>query len=471
MNILFVFSNINGFSEECYSFGLASIVSMARVAGYKVKVVIVKTKNDYLKVLDTVNNFKPKVVGFTSVSSQFNFIKEIAALIKKKSPSIINVCGGVHPTINPECIKQADSLDAIFVGESENSFIEFLQRIERGEGYKDTDNLAYLEQGRVIRNKLKPLIANLDSLPYPDKEIYPFEDEVKTIGYAPFLFSRGCPYLCSYCSNHAIAKAYNLSKNYPRYKSAESSICEIEDAINKFRIDTVLIEDDIFGLDRGWREEFCEKYKKRIGIKFICLLRVNLVSEDFIKLLKSIGCYRILIGIESGNEYVRNNIMNRKMSNTQIIRAFDIIKKFGIETHAINIIGIPGETESMIWDTIKLNRKVTPTTSGINIFYPYKGTRLGNYCFDNGLVNEDLYDAFSNERRETVLNYPEDHKMKLVYFRKNWEALVYPFDYRRFLLRLARKTFIWKYLCILKRIVCSLWIISRKNIGSGKGVS
>jgi hypothetical protein len=94
----------------------------------------------------------------------------------------------------------------------------------------------------------------------------------------------------------------------------------------------------------------------------------------------------------------------------------------------------------MIWDTIRLNRRVRPTSSGINIFYPYKGTVLGDSCFDKGMVDEEAYLSFSNERRQSVLNYPLDMKKRLVYYHENWEQLIWPFDMRRRLIRLIKNT-------------------------------
>ncbi|MDD5617697.1 MAG: radical SAM protein [Candidatus Omnitrophica bacterium] len=451
MKVLFIYPNINGFHEDCYSLGLASIVSVTRLNGHQASVIIVRREEEFNKILERVAEFKPKVVGFSSVSSQFNFITKIASLIKARFPDVITVCGGVHPTINPQCIMETGSLDGIFVGESENSFVEFLKRAENNESYHNTDNFAYVDNGKVVINKLKPLIADLDSLPFPDKEVYPFKETLRTVGFAPFFFSRGCPYLCSYCSNHAIAKTYNLSRNYPRYRSPESSIREIEEVISKFPVKKILIGDDIFGLDKNWRLEFCEKYKKRIKIKFICLLRPDVIDEEFIRLLKSTGCFRISIGIESGNEYVRNFVMNRQITKEKIIKAFEIVHKYKVETNAINIIGLPHETDEMMWDTIQLNRKVKPTSSGVNIFYPYKGTRLGDYCFEKDMVQETLYNTFSNERRQTVLKYPQEYKRKLYYYRENWESLIYPFDFKRSLLRLLRKTVVWRHLRSLRQ--------------------
>lgn len=453
MRILFVYPNLRGFHEDCYSPGLASIVSSTKADGHEVRVLVVRRKSDFSGVLDMVGEFSPKVVGFSSVSSQFNSVREMAESIKRRSRDTIIVCGGVHPTINPGCLLEAPSLDAIFVGESESSFVEFLARADKGDSYRSTDNLAYADDGNLVVNRLKPRVVDLDSLPYPDKESSPFAETIQRSGYAPFFFSRGCPFLCAYCSNHAIAQAYGEARNHPRYRSPESSIREIEEAVSKFPISTIFIEDDIFGLNKKWREEFCEKYRERIGLRFMCILRAEVLDERFARLLKRAGCCRITLGIESGNEHVRNEIMNRRMSTEQIRRAFRVAHEFGFKTNALNVIGAPGETEDMLWDTIRLNREVNPTSSGVNIFYPYRGTKLGDRCFEGELVDEKLYYAFSNERRETVLNYPEDHRKKLVYYRENWDSLVYPFDVKRRVMGFVRGTLVWKALRRLKRFL------------------
>ncbi len=108
MNILFVYTNIKGFikgfHEDIYSFGLASIVSIAKKHNYNTKVVLVKKQDEYQSVLDEIHSFKPELVAFTSVSSQFIYVKDLAARIKSVFPSITSVCGGIHPTLFPECL-------------------------------------------------------------------------------------------------------------------------------------------------------------------------------------------------------------------------------------------------------------------------------------------------------------------------------------------------------------------------------
>ena len=451
LNVLFVFPNINGTYEEGYSFGLAAIVSITKERGHNPRMVYVKTRGGYQDILNEIATFEPQVVGFSSVSSQFYFVKEMAAIIKENYPHVITVCGGVHPTINPACIMESKGLDGVFVGEADHAFVEFLEKVENKSDYKNTDNFAYSENGKHIVNKLKPLITNLDILPFPDKEISHYKEYAEYSKYSPFYFTKGCPYLCSYCSNHAIAETYGLQRNNLRYRSPVLCVSEIEEVINKIPTKLIYILDETFGLNRKWRKEFLAEYKKRISIRFICALRVDVISEEFLQDLKEAGCCRITFGVESGNEYVRRDIMRRRMSNKQIIKAFDMVHRYGIETVALNIIGVPGETEEMIWDTIKFNRRIKPSFSGINIFYPYKGTELGDKCFKEGLVNKKLYYSFSKERRDTVLDYPEEFKERLIYYHQNWQCLVYPLNMRYRLERLLRVLRLWGFIRFLKR--------------------
>jgi len=146
-------------------------------------------------------------------------------------------------------------------------------------------------------------------------------------------------------------------------------------------------------------------------------------------------CYIIQFGVESGNDYIRNVVMDRQMPRETIINAFKLSKKYGIKTNSLNVIGVLGETKEMLMDTIKLNREIEPYTCGANIFYPYKGTPLGDKCFKEGLVNIEKYEDFSNERRESVLNYSEEWLETLKYYRANWSREIHPFSYKRTALR------------------------------------
>lgn len=463
MNVLFVYPNINGFHYDNYHFGLASIVSVTRQAGHNAKVLLITEKSNYSLLLNEIKSFDPQVVGFSSVSSQFHHVKEMVALIKEVSPKTVVVCGGVHPTIYPDALLETNALNGVFVGESEFSFVEFLDKIKNGEAYQETDNFAFVRNGKLVRNRLKPLIKDLDTLPHPDKEVYPYEQASVRLGYAPFFFTRGCPFTCTYCSNQALANMYNRKRNYPRFRSPESCIQEIEEVVEQFRdrIQYVYIGDDIFGLNTRWRQEFCSKYKDRINVRFMIVMRVEMVDDELLTMLKDAGCFKLVFGVESGDEALRKNVLDRQMSNDQIIKAFALCQKYNLETLSINIIGFPGETEEMIKRTVELNRRLRPTVSGVNIFYPYKGTTLGDKCFKDGLVDQEKFNNFSNERRDSVLKYSKEHKGMLMSYYNNWDLLVAPFNIKLRLRKHLSQLGMLKYARKLKGIT------DRKNRALG----
>ena len=433
--VLFVYTNIDGFHFDNYHFGLATLVSVTKNLGHNCKVEILTERNHYTDCKKTINEFQPDIVGFSSVSSQFPFVKDLAKITKDILPNVITIAGGVHPTLSPDSLLETDYIDGFLRGECEVALEDFLYKVHNDLPYKETDNFAYVDDGKVICNELKPIVNDLDTLPLPDKETYPyFKNSIKLTTVAPFFFTRGCPYTCTYCMNQAFADLYDRKRNFPRYRSPESCIQEIEYVVEKHHkdIEYIFIGDDIFGPNLKWRKEFCTKYKKRIfekyKTKFMILLRVEMCqNEEILKILKDAGLYRVFFGVESGDEEQRREVLDRKMTDATIQKAFDNCRNNGLETLAVNIIGFPNETEEMIKKTIKLNRKLKVTTSGVNVFYPYKGTPLGDHCFENDLVDLDKFNNFSNERRESTLNFSEErHEMILRYY-NNWSFLVHPF--------------------------------------------
>ena len=432
MRVLFVYTNINGFHADSFGDGIAQIMAVTKNAGHEIQQSYILNKQKYSDFERQVKNFKPDVIGYTAVSSQWSFVVELADIVKKISPNIIQVCGGVHTTLSPNCILESESLDCVFVGDAEYPFLDFIKKVENKQNWKDCDNIAFNENGKMKKNKLRPLLSNeeLEKLPHPDRTTFPFSKVLNDVGIAPFHFTRGCPFTCTYCSNIGIAKVYGHARYNIRQASPEYAIQELEQVIRENPtigpVYKISLTDDIFGLNKKWRREFLKLYRERVKVPFVCLLRCDVATEDTLEDLAKGYCDKIQFGVESGNEYVRNVVMDRAMKRETIINAFKLAKKFGLKTNAINIIGVPGETKEALLDTIRLNQEIDPTTSGVNIFYPYKGTPLGDKCFKDGLVNLEKYKDFSNERRESVLNYDEEWLETLKYYRSNWYTEVFP---------------------------------------------
>lgn len=424
VDVLFVYTNILGSHSDVYSFGIGYLSSVLKNEGLCPRLAVVKSKRDFSNVLRIVQECKPRVIGFSAVSSQFIFVSHLAQMIKKCYKGII-VCGGVHPTIFPECLFSAPYLDGVFIGESEFAFLEFVLSVINGDNYQDTDNFYYAHNGKLIKNKLKPRIQDLQMFPFPDREIYDYQRIIdENNGEAVIMTSRGCPFSCSYCSNQAIAHVYGEEQNAIRHNSVEKSLAEIGMLKSRYKFEKLYFSDDLFTLNKEWLERFLHEYKKIFSIPFMCQIRPNACNRDLIFKLKDAGCYRIFIAVESANDYIRNKVMGRNIAKIQLENSFYWAKEAGIETLAVNIIGVPGETEESILETINFNRAMNPTTTGVNIFSPYEGTELGDYCRKQGLLRKKNMSKFS-DRRESRLRLPTISNVKLMKLYVRFEYLVY----------------------------------------------
>ena len=425
MRVLLVFTNLNDVLSMGFPFGLASIVASTRAAGHLVRVFTVNRSEDIQQLIVFAEQFQPEVIGFTSVSSQFHYVSDIAAKLHEVLPKATMVCGGVHTTIFPECIKEASVFDAIFRGESEHSFVEFLRRLEAGEDAYASTNIAYLRNGRLIVNPLAPLIEDLSVLPYPAKKDFDYGDKRYNSVIAPFYFSRGCPFTCSYCSNHAIAKACNLTVLRPRFRSVESSLGEIRDALTQYEnIGELEFLDDNLGLNKRWFKEFLTRYAREFSLPYRCHINPAVMNEEKATLLKESGCIALRMGIETGNEEFRMRVLERPISNAQIEKAFQACRKVGLKTLSFNIFGVPGETEATLEDTVAFNRAVQPDESIGAIFHPYPGTRLGDRCYTEGLIDEKRANDLLHERSQSILRFPDSFHSMLEIMHDYWGAIV-----------------------------------------------
>ncbi len=288
----------------------------------------------------------------------------------------------------------------------------------KGESFDEEKNI-------VIKNPLNPLIENLDVLPFPEREKFDYQKDIDSQHFIEFHFLRGYPFKCTYCCNLALAKVYGRERNTTRYRSVSRCIAIIKDALERYPLlphQLVVFNDDLFTLNRKWLREFLNSYKREIGIRFMCCTRSNIASKDLFMELKEGCCYRVMMSIESGNEFIRNKIMKRGISQEQIYNSFKWAHEAGLETNGACMIGMPFETKEMIWDTIRTQAKTNTTSLGVNIFYPYSGTELRNLCEEYGFLPNEIGEV--EERKESILNLPTITKEEISYFYNNWERLV-----------------------------------------------
>lgn len=419
--------------------GLAQLASILKTDGKQVSLHHVRKEPKPTDILKAIDREKPDIIGFTAMSNQIGYVRLWSKWIKGKYDIPI-VCGGVHATLCPEELLDVDSVDAVCVGEGDRAILD--------------SNFWVKQNGNVAKGKPYPLVENLDELPFPDYGLFDIGGMMRARnGNFAVMVSRGCPFQCAYCSNHALRESQKGLGRYFRYRSVDNTIALLKDLVGKYPIKSFSFADDIFGINRKWVFEFCEKYPKVIGLPFECNLRVETATKELLKALKSANCIKVEFGIESGNEKMRREILNRQMSNQQIIDAFENAHKLGIKTRAYNMVGLPYETVDMIKETIDLNRRVNPDQIGVFYFYPFKGTKLREVCEKEGWLDGKETTSYISQ---SILNLPTISKKEL----KSLHS-----EFYRLMINQELKSYNTVMRLMLKVVVFTLKILTNGNEG------
>jgi len=345
--------------------------------------------NDKRQIKQRLKAFKPDIVGFECSTGMQWWVKDIAAFIKKEiNKDILVIVGGPHPTFFPEVIEEKE-IDIICQGEGEYATLDLANRLDAGEDITTIKNLLVKIDGKISKNPMRLLIQELDRLPTPDRELYEDYKYVFKSPYHHFIASRGCPYDCTFCYNHAFRKMQERGLKYVRRRSVNDVIEELMDCKKKHRMNSVVFLDDTFAsIDRNWMFSFMDTYKEKVKIPFFCLLRANQVDEELVKGLKDSGCYWVTIGVETGDESYRSKILRKNLKDSDIINAARLFHKHKLKFNTANMLGLPNETLEGAIQTLTFNSKIKPAVAWCCLFQPYPKTPLGEYCLENRLIDK-----------------------------------------------------------------------------------
>jgi len=423
MNVLFVYANvsIDPNHQKGYDYlGIAYLSAVLKKNNINTELFQVRKPISESEFVEGIKNYKtPDLIAFTSTTNQVYFVKKWADALRK-SKNILTILGGVHATLRPEESLGLNGIDMICVGEGEDALLDVCKKImNRDTDFSQIPNIWWKNGDKIYKNKPRPLIENLDVLPFPDKDIYDF---IPPERYQLFA-SRGCPYVCSYCFNHSYTKeTYGSAKNFLRFRTPENIIEEIKFAIKKYpEIQYIHFIDDILPLKKVLFAKFAKLYKENISLPYVAHARPNLLDEEIIKILKESNCIQLQIGLESGNDYIRNKILKRNISRQQIVDAFTISKKYGIKTYSYNMTGIPFETKDSALDTMKLNASLDIDLFQISLYYPYPKTELEKVCMEQNLIEKEWnIDCFT----DSILKFDKPTKEFFVFLRGYFVVLV-----------------------------------------------
>ena len=346
-------------------------------------------------LLGEMHKFRPDLVGVSVVEDTSPVALELARALKSKYPDIPTVFGGVFCMANPEAVIRCPEVDVVCVGEGEVALPQLLDSLESGRLVTEILGLwTKAPDGTVFRRPVGPPLA-LNELPLPDLSIIderhfygPMAGHVYKMAY--MASHRGCPRQCTYCNNQMFLKTYrqHLKAYLHRNMSIPRLIENLVHLKETYDFNFFQIVDDDFTLrSLEDMEQFRTLYKQHVDVPFWIQAEANNVTEDKIRCLKEAGCIAIAIGIETGNEFIRQEVYRRRTSREATIRAFEIMHKYGIRTSGNIIVGVPYEGRKEIFDSIELVRECQPRALNVNVFAPYRGTKLRDYCVEKGYLD------------------------------------------------------------------------------------
>jgi anaerobic magnesium-protoporphyrin IX monomethyl ester cyclase len=343
--------------------------------------------SEHKNYLHEIAEYDPDLIAFSTMTGPHNWVLKTAKAIKRNINKPV-ILGGPHPTFFPEIIHEPN-VDMVCIGEGEFALLELADRLDRGEHTSGIKNLWIKKDGQIIKNELRPLVKDLDELPFPDRSLYDGCTILRSVPAMKFLTGRGCPYRCTFCFNHKFNELYRGLGPIVRKRGVDSLIMEIKETAQKFKLQLIRFPDDTFTVNRRWLLKFLQKYKEEINLPYTGLARANELDEDTVRMLKTSGCLNIFIGVESGNENIRNIVLNKNLTNTQIINAARLLRKYNVKFGTYNMFGLPDETLPLAYETIAFNWMLNPDYTINNIFQPYPKTEISYYAAAHGLLNPD----------------------------------------------------------------------------------
>lgn len=356
-------------------FGIMYISALLKRGGHDTELVM---ETDVKKTVSEIVHANPDIVMFSTLTAtgDFDWSLEVAKGIKQKNKNILTAFGGMHPTLFPEESMSNEAIDFICVGEGELPALELCNQLEGGASCCDIPGLWARSAEGIVRNPVGKLVEDLDVLPFPDRDLYQKYGYFNNLVSIDVIAGRGCPYSCSYCMNTTLKDMNQENGKFIRKHSPALMVRQLEELKKKFGARSFTFVDELFTVNKKWVKEFAGLYRERVGLPFTCNITPETVNEEVIVQLKQAGVFRVCMGVETGNEKIRHELLNKRLSNARLEEAARRLHTNGIKFLTSNMLGLPGETVNDAFETIAFNRKIKTDFVYFSVFQPYPGLFL-----------------------------------------------------------------------------------------------
>lgn len=374
--------------------GVMYLSACLRQHGHVSQVVVEAEEGD--RFFASVAELHPDMVAFSCLTSDFAWALARIATIKRSTNAIV-VFGGTHVTLNPELAMAERDIDVVCRGEGEGAIVDMANAIDAGRPLSGISNLWVKTSEGIERNEVRPLIGDLDSLPFPDRSLYARYRFARRWGNRPIHASRGCPYNCSYCHNTSKRGLYAGKGPAVRWRTVDRVLAEIANLRASCFVSLIHFIDDGFGLDQQWLLDFLPRLKAQGGMlpTLHANMRADRVTDELCAGLAGYGRrrFRLRVAVECGDEDYRQKILNKRIRNTDLLRAAGLFRKHRIPFSTYSMFALPGETLAQAEETVRLNVRLGPSQPISFMYQPYPGTKLADYAVSIGVISRELLES------------------------------------------------------------------------------
>lgn len=359
--------------------GLGIIANVLLSEGHEVKILDINaerlSKSQVKEKIDLKSKYE--IIGTGGLITTYKYLKWLIPELKNSNPTSKIVVGGGVVTGDPTLLLNRTPADIAVIGEGEITMKEIVSALENNNSLETVKGIVYKKENNQIKiNPARALIKDLDNLPFPAYDLFPIDIYLRNVAHAfvirkktemSIITARGCPYNCNYCY-HIFGRGY-------RTRSVDNVIEEIRYLMEKYKVESILLLDETFTINKKRVMEFCSKMLlEKIDIPWSCYARVDIVDREMLKKMKQAGCYHVGYGIESGSQQILDN-MNKKVTVEQAKKAIKLTRSTGLVCGTTFMFGYPGESLETIKETVYFCKQLLISPS---FFFttPYPGTKL-----------------------------------------------------------------------------------------------
>ncbi len=372
---------------------------------------------EYDQYFKKISDIKADVIGVTSTMSQLNEALKIPRLVKENNTRFI--IGGPGVTNLPSYKLYESGYSVICYGEGERTIVELIQAFENKLSLKDVKGISYLKDNKEIKTPPREQIENLDDVPFPARELLDMEKYINTwkeqmgVALSQIVSSRGCQFSCKFCDRAVFGRKF-------RFTSPARIIEEMRLLYDKYDVEMIYFEEDLFTLNRKRVLDFCDAMEKELpGRKWGAYSRVETVDFEMLSRMKQAGCTYLVFGVESGSQKILD-FLGKGITVEEIKDAFNWVNEIGIDAGMFLIVGIPGETQEDIDMTKRLIAELKPKMINLYFLTPIPGTEIFDltkhlirddvdfYNFEDTLESvyrKDIFEVEPKKRLQEVMDF------------------------------------------------------------------